>query len=139
MPSSTPLLAADHRAGIVYEIQNGPGRVAVAHSWLAEHAGFLQLPDGARGRWAFAADRGGALVVGEPGAFRRIPIAIPAEHLACDTTGRYVVVTSGLGMNEAPWSDLVSVVDLATDTSVRLRVRTGEPGVVIAPDQLTGE
>ncbi len=139
MPSSTPLLAADHRAGIVYEIQNGPGRVAVADSWLAEHAGFLQLPDGARGRWAFADDRGGALVVGEPGAFRRIPIAIPAEHLACDTTGRYVVVTSGLGMNEAPWSDLVSVVDLATDTSVRLRVRTGEPGVVIAPDQLTGE
>ncbi|MGH3690986.1 MAG: hypothetical protein ACRDT7_12570, partial [Microbacterium sp.] len=62
-----------------------------------------------------------------------------AEHLACDPAGRHVVVTTGLGMNEEPWSDLVSVVDLAGDSSVRFRVRTGEPGVVLAPDQATGE
>lgn len=139
MPSLPPLLAADHRAGVVYEIHDGSRRVAVADSWLAEHAGFLRLPAGASGRWAFADDRGGALVVGGADAVRRIPIAIPAEHLACDLTGRHVVVTSGLGMNEEAWSDLVSVVDLAAGSSVRFRVRTGEPGVVIAPDQVSGE
>lgn len=139
MSSSTPLLAADHRAGVVYEIRDGSRRVAVADSWLAEHAGFLRLPTGAAGRWAFADDRGGALVVGDTDAVRRIPIAIPAEHLACDPSGRHVVVTSGLGMNEEAWSDLVSVVDLTTDSSVRFRVRTGEPGVVLAPDQASGE
>lgn len=139
MSSSTPLLAADHRAGVVYEIHDDSRRVVVADSWLAEHAGFLRLPAGAPGRWAFADDRGGALVVGAAASSRRIPIAIPAEHLACDPTGRHVVVSTGLGMNEEAWSDLISVVDLATDTSVRFRVRTGEPGVVIAPDQATGE
>lgn len=139
MSSSLPLLAADHRAGIVYEIQNGSRRVVVADAWLAEHAGFLRLPAGASGRWAFADDRGGALVVGGAGEVRRIPIAIPAEHLTCDASGRHVVVTSGLGMNEAAWSDLVSVVDLAAGSSARFRVRTGEPGVVIAPDQASGD
>jgi hypothetical protein len=139
MSSSTPLLAADHRAGVVYEIRDDSRRVAVADSWLAEHAGFLRLPAGSSGRWAFADDRGGALVIGDADSVRRVPIAIPAEHLACDSTGRHVVVTSGLGMNEEPWTDLVSVVDLATDSSMRFRVRTGEPGVVVAPDQATGE
>ncbi|WP_136023919.1 hypothetical protein [Microbacterium sp. K27] len=139
MSSSIPLLAADHRAGVVYEIHDGSRRVAVADSWLAEHAGFLRLPAGSSGRWAFADDRGGALVIGDADSVRRVPIAIPAEHLACDPSGRHVVVTSGLGMNEEAWTDLVSVVDLATDSSVRFRVRTGEPGVVVAPDQATGE
>lgn len=139
MPSPAPLLAADHRAGVVYEIRDTARRVAVAESWLAEHAGFLRLPAGARGRWAFADDRGGSLIVGDAESVRRIPIAIPAEHLACDATGRHVVVTTGLGMNGEPWSDLVSVVDLVADSSVRFRVRTGEPGVAIAPDQVSGE
>ncbi|WP_254408314.1 hypothetical protein [Streptomyces sp. AC495_CC817] len=141
MLSSLPLLAADHRAGIVYEIDDAHRRVAVADVWLAEHAGILRLPSlpsGAPDRWAFADDRGGALVVAGADAVRRIPVAIPAEHLACDPSGRYVVVTTGLGMNEEPWSDLVSVVDLATDSSVRFRVRTGEPGVVVVPDQSSG-
>ncbi|MCB8043868.1 hypothetical protein JM654_05290 [Microbacterium oxydans] len=110
----------------------------MADSWLAEHAGFLRLPSGANDRWAFADDRGGALVVGGD-AVRRIPIAIPAEHLACDPSGRHVVVTSGLGMNDEAWSDLVTVVDLATDSSTRFRARVGEPGVVVAPDQASGE
>ena len=139
MASFLPLLAADHRAGTVYEIRDDSRRVAVADSWLAEHAGFLRLPAGAPARWAFADDRGGALVVGDEESVRRIPIAIPAEHLAADPEGRHVVVTSGLGLNEEPWSDLVTVADLATDSSVRFRVRTGEPGVVVASDQVSGE
>ncbi|WP_435748858.1 hypothetical protein [Microbacterium sp. PMB16] len=139
MPSTTPLLAADHRAGVVYEIRDASRRVAVANSWLAEHAGFLRLPIGAHGRWAFADDRGGALVVGDAESVRRIPIAIPAEHLACDATGRHVVVTTGLGMSGEAWSDVVSVVDLVADSSVRFRARTGEPGVAITPDQASGE
>lgn len=139
MPSSLPLLAADHRAGTVFEIHGDSRRVAVADSWLAEHAGFLRLPSGAKGRWAFADDRGGALVVGGGDTVRRIPIAIPAEHLACDPSGRHVVVSSGLGANEKAWSDLVTVVDLATDSSVRFRARVGEHGVVVAPDQASGE
>lgn len=139
MPSSFPLLAADHRAGIVYEIHGDSRRVAVADSWLAEHAGFLRLPAAASDRWAFADDRGGALVVADADGVRRIPIALPAEHLACDSAGRHVVVTTGLGMNEEAWSDVVSVVDLAADSSVRFRVRSGEPGVAIAPDQASGE
>lgn len=138
MLSSLPLLAADHRAGTVFEIHGDSRRVAVADSWLAEHAGFLRLPSGANDRWAFADDRGGALVVGG-GTVRRIPIAIPAEHLACDPSGRHVVVTSGLGMNDEAWSDLVTVVDLATDSSTRFRARVGEPGVAVAPDQASGE
>ena len=50
MSSSPPPLAADHRAGVVYEIRDDSRRVAVADSWLAEHAGFLRLPTGAAGR-----------------------------------------------------------------------------------------
>ncbi|MCR2185637.1 hypothetical protein NSX52_24060, partial [Salmonella enterica] len=75
MSSSTPLLAADHRAGVVYEIQDGSRRVADPDSWLAEHAGFLHLPAGSSGRWAFADDRGGALVIADADSVRRVPIA----------------------------------------------------------------
>ncbi|WP_341976323.1 hypothetical protein LTA6_000870 [Microbacterium sp. LTA6] len=138
MPSSHPLLVADYRADVVYAVDGSLPRVVV-EATLAEHAGFLALPKGASGRWAFADDADGALVVGDDSSVRRIPIAIPAEHIACDHDGRHVVVTSGMGMNEAPWSDVVTVVDLVRESSVRFRARTGEPGVVVAADQTTGE
>ena len=142
---SPTLVLADHRAGRWRTSEPGGAPGLWSTATLAEHAGVLTLPAGAPGgaRTVFADDALGTLVVldgaGQP---RRVPIAIPAEHLACDPTGRYVVVTTGLGASWDPWSDLVTVVDLADasgTTAVRVRVRTGEPGVVIVPDVGTGE
>ncbi|MDA2811902.1 hypothetical protein O4J56_14760 [Nocardiopsis sp. RSe5-2] len=130
------LFVADHRAGRTYTA-DGTGVRPLGRGHLAEHAGVLALPrDGATGaELAFVDDRAGALVVHGPGGERRIPVAIPAEHLACDPTGRHVVVTSGLGANEAPWSDVVTVADLRSGDSVRFRSRSGEPGVLVVPDR----
>jgi len=138
MLSATALLAADHRAGTVFSLDGHSRRVVASGALLAEHAGFLVLPPEARDSWAFADDRGGALVVCGPDGIRRLPIAIPAEHLAASADGSQVVVTPGLGANDEAWNDVVTVVDLARDSSVRFRTRTGEPGVVIAPDRATG-
>ncbi|KNY05268.1 hypothetical protein [Microbacterium sp. GCS4] len=138
MPSVNPLLVADHRAGTLFSLDASSRRVVVPDAWLAEHAGFLRLPPAGNDSWAFADDRGGALVVGGPDGVRRIPIAIPAEHLAASPDGRHVVVTPGLGANEEAWNDVVTVVDLARNTSVRFRTRAGEPGVLIVPDRVTG-
>lgn len=136
MSPATALLAADHRAGAVFSLD---GRVVAPDARLAEHAGFLVLPPDARDAWAFADDRGGALVVRGADGIRRIPIAIPAEHLAASEDGRHVIVTPGLGANDEAWNDVVTVVDLVRDSSVRFRTRAGEPGVVIAPDRVTRE
>lgn len=139
MSSANPLLAADHRAGTVFSIDDTSRRVVVPDAWLAEHGGFLTLPSGGPDSWAFADDRGGALVVVGRDRVRRLPIAVPAEHLAASPDGRHVVVTPGLGANEEAWNDVVTVVDLARDTSVRFRTRVGEPGVVLVPDRITGQ
>lgn len=142
---SPTLVLADHRAGRWRTSQPGGAPGPWSRATLAEHAGVLTLPAGAPGgaRAVFADDALGTLVVLDgAGQARRVPVAIPAEHLACDPTGRYVVVTTGLGASWDPWSDLVTVVDLADPsgtTAVRVRVRTGEPGVVIVPDVGTGE
>lgn len=138
MLRATSLLAADHRAGILFGLDARSRRVITSDARLAEHAGFLVLPPDARDSWAFADDRGGALVVCGPEGIRRIPIAIPAEHLAASADGRHVVVTPGLGANDKAWNDVVTVVDLAHDSSVRFRTRAGEPGVVIVSDRVTG-
>ncbi|MER6942012.1 hypothetical protein ABTX24_10190 [Nocardioides sp. NPDC127514] len=142
---SPTLVLADHRASRWQTSQPGDAPGPWSTATLAEHAGVLTLPAGAPGgaRAVFADDALGTLVVIDgAGQARRVPIAIPAEHLACDPTGRYVVVTTGLGASWDPWSDLVTVVDLADPsgaTAVRVRVRAGEPGVVIVPDAGTGE
>ncbi|MFE6646949.1 hypothetical protein ACFVJS_10330 [Nocardioides sp. NPDC057772] len=139
------LVLADHRAGRWRAFDPGASPGPWSSATLAEHAGVLTLPAGAPGgaRAVFADDALGTLVVIDgAGQARRVPVAIPAEHLACDPTGRFVVVTTGLGASWEPWSDLVTVVDLADasgTTSVRVRVRVGEPGVVIVPDAGTGE
>ncbi|MFW5418735.1 hypothetical protein J0910_19155 [Nocardiopsis sp. CNT-189] len=134
------LFVADYRAGRTYTLDGGGVRARGA-GVLAEHAGVLALPgDGAAGaEWAFVDDRAGALVVLGPGGERRVPVAIPGEHLACDASGRYVLVTTGLGANAAPWSDVATVVDLRAGESVRFRSRTGEPGALVVPDQAGGE
>ncbi|MFD0776221.1 hypothetical protein ACFQZ2_19995, partial [Streptomonospora algeriensis] len=134
------LVVADYRAARNYAVGDGSLR-ELGGGVLAEHAGFLTLPhrDGSPAEWAFADDRSGSLVVGEPGGERRHPIAIPAEHLACDPAGRYVAVTTGAGAGTEPWSDVVTLVDLDAQAPVRFRVRTGEPGVMITPDQLSGD
>ncbi len=48
--------------------------------------------------------------------------------------GRHLAVTTGLGRNEAAWSDLLTAVDLAAPEgarTVRVRTRVGEPGVTV--------
>ncbi|MFB9799779.1 hypothetical protein [Streptomonospora salina] len=134
------LVIADYRAARTYAVDDGSVR-ELGGGVLAEHAGFLTLPhrDGSPAQWAFADDRAGSLVVGGPGGERCHPIAIPAEHLACDPTGRYVAVTTGAGANTEPWSDVVTLVDLEARAPRRFRVRTGEPGVMITPDQRSGD
>lgn len=133
------LLIADYRAGHTYAVEDGTLRQLGA-GVLAEHAGFLTLPAGpaTKARWAFVDDGAGALVLGGPDGERRIPVAIPGEHLAVDASGRYIVVTTGLGANAEPWSDVVTVVDLAREEAVRFRVRTGEPGAAIVADRSSG-
>ncbi|GAB3474490.1 hypothetical protein [Nocardiopsis coralliicola] len=134
------LLVADYRAGRTYAVADGAVR-PLGTAVLAEHAGVLALPRNGAGTdsWAFVDDRCGALVASDFTQERRFPVAIPAEHLACDPSGRYVAVTTGLGANAAPWSDVVSLVDRDAGTAVRFRSRTGEPGVLIAADQAGGE
>ncbi|GAA2450048.1 hypothetical protein [Streptomyces macrosporus] len=141
MTASPVLLAADHVAGAVHLLALPEGR-PLAHltdRHVSEHAGFLALPGD---RVAFVDDRAGELVVlapfeaargGEP-VVATVPVAVPAEHLAADPTGRHVVVTTGLGRAEEPWSDLLTAVDLAAaggPHAVRVRTRVGEPGATL--------
>ncbi|MGP4110802.1 hypothetical protein ACTWP5_07780 [Streptomyces sp. 4N509B] len=128
------LLVSDHVAGHVHvlTVPDGieTGRLTRRH--LSEHAGFLALPGG---RTACVDDRRGELLVLAPFGHAlveaTIPVAVPAEHLAVDPSGRWVAVTTGLGRNDGPWSDLLTVVDLATGDAARTRTRVGEPGVTV--------
>jgi hypothetical protein len=111
MPADTPvLLISDHVDGSVH-VLTVPGGVVVGSltgRHLSEHAGFLALPGG---RVACVDDRRGELLVLDPFAEklveRAVPVAVPAEHLACDPSGRRLAVTTGLGENAEPWSDLL--------------------------------
>jgi hypothetical protein len=141
--SRRQLVITDYRARHTFALsEDGDGIVGMPGSEvLAEHAGVLTLParEGRESGWAFVDDRGGALVVVRGNASpRRIPVGIPAEHLAGDASGRYAVVTTGVGANPQVWSDVVTVVDLDRDESVRFRTRAGEPGVMVVPDQSDG-
>ncbi|MEU0390257.1 hypothetical protein [Streptomyces chartreusis] len=138
MTAAPPLLlASDHVAGSVHllTVPDGTeaGRLTGRH--LSEHAGFLALPGG---RTACVDDRRGELLVLDPFGDvlveTAIPVAVPAEHLACDPSGRWVAVTTGLGKNGEPWSDLLTVVDLTTGDAARVRTRVGEPGVTVLGD-----
>ncbi|EGE40027.1 MULTISPECIES: hypothetical protein [Streptomyces] len=141
-PHAPPrLLVSDHVAGRIslLDLPDGTERAELHHRHLAEHAGFLALPDGLT---ACVDDRAGELLVldpygpgaGHPFVRRRIPVAVPAEHLAADPRGRHLAVTTGLGRNEEAWTGLLTAVDLdAPDgaVAVRVRGRTGEPGVTV--------
>lgn len=136
---TSPLLLADHRAGWWRVLSDdGEPLTDPAPAHLAEHAGVLRLPGTAPGglRALFADDRAGTLV-GVGGALA-VPVAIPAEHLAADPEGRYVACSTGLGASFTPWSDLLTVADLRTGAVTRVRVRVGEPGVVVVRDVETG-
>ncbi|MGZ3119709.1 YncE family protein [Streptomyces sp. H62] len=135
MPADTPvLLVSDHVDGAVHVLTVPDGTVVgrLTGRHLSEHAGFLPLPGG---RVACVDDRRGELLVLDPFAERlvelTVPVAVPAEHLACDPSGRMLAVTTGLGENTAPWSDLLTVLDLVTGDTARARTRVGEPGVTV--------
>ncbi|MEV1048086.1 hypothetical protein [Streptomyces sp. NPDC049916] len=140
-PPPPRLLVSDHVAGRVslLDLPDGTERAVLEHRHLSEHAGFLALPGGLV---ACVDDRAGELLVLDPygpdpaGALvrRRIPVAIPAEHLAAAPDGRRLAVTTGLGRNEEAWTGLLTAVDLdAPDgaVAVRVRGRSGEPGVTV--------
>ncbi|WP_059008180.1 hypothetical protein [Streptomyces specialis] len=134
MTAGPLLLVSDHVAGAgrVLSVPDGPGTGRLTGRHLSEHAGFLALPGG---RIACVDDRRGELLVLAPFAGElveaAIPVAVPAEHLAADPSGRWVAVTTGLGRNDEPWSDLLTVVDLTTGDAARTRTRVGEPGVTV--------
>ncbi|MFD5107689.1 YncE family protein [Streptomyces cinereoruber] len=133
MPASA-LLVSDHVDGAVHVLTVPDGTVTkrLTGRHLSEHAGFLALPGG---RVACVDDRRGELLVLDPFGDElvelAVPVAVPAEHLACDPTGRRLAVTTGLGKNGEPWSDLLTVVDLTTGEAARVRTRVGEPGVTV--------
>ncbi|QGZ51615.1 hypothetical protein GPZ77_27410 [Streptomyces sp. QHH-9511] len=141
MPLPPRLLVADQVAGgiTVLDLPSGRTVAVVEGRHLAEHAGFLALPGG---RSAFVDELAGELVVldpygpeaGRPLTETTVPVATPAEHLAADASGRRLAVTTGLGRNEEPWSDLLTVVELRPGRrplAARVRTRTGEPGVTL--------
>ncbi|NYV77007.1 hypothetical protein [Streptomyces sp. UH6] len=139
MPASPAvLLVSDHVDGCVHVVTVPDGEVVarLTGRHLSEHAGFLALLGG---RTACVDDRRGELLVLDPFGDRlveaAVPVAVPAEHLAGDPAGRRLAVTTGLGRNTEPWSDLLTVVDLATDEAARVRTRTGEPGVTLTGGQ----
>ncbi|NGO72992.1 hypothetical protein, partial [Streptomyces boncukensis] len=136
------LLVADQVAGALYVLDLPDGRISATLTGrhLAEHAGFLALPGG---RWAFADDLAGEVVVldphgpeaGRPLVAATVPVATPAEHLAADPAGRRLAVTTGLGRSGEPWSDVLTAVDLEAPDgprAVRVRTRVGEPGVTLS-------
>ncbi|MEV8389065.1 MULTISPECIES: hypothetical protein [unclassified Streptomyces] len=145
MPLPPRLLVADQVAGRItlLDLPDGTERTAMSGRHLAEHAGFLAL----RGdRTAFVDDRAGELLVldpygpdaGRPLLETAVPVATPAEHLSADPTGRYLAVTTGLGRNWEAWTDLLTAVDLGAPgraDAVRVRTRTGEPGVTVVGGQ----
>ncbi|MFE9773210.1 hypothetical protein ACFYOV_16325 [Streptomyces sp. NPDC005931] len=134
MTTDPLLLVSDHVAGVLHVLTVPDGnpvhRLTDRH--LSEHAGFLPLPGG---RVACVDDGRGELLVLDPFAAEPVraaaPVAVPAEHLAADPSGRLVAVTTGLGANAEPWSDLLTVADLATGRTARVRTRVGEPGVTV--------
>ncbi|NEY34589.1 hypothetical protein GTU99_20695 [Streptomyces sp. PRKS01-65] len=135
MPAAAPvLLVSDHVDGFLHVVTVPDGAVTgrLTDRHISEHAGFLALPGG---RVACVDDRRGELLVLDPFADElveaAVPVAVPAEHLACDPSGRRLAVTTGLGKNAEPWSDLLTVVDLATGEAARVRTRAGEPGVTV--------
>lgn len=141
MPLGPRLIVADQLAGEIRVFDPRDGRLTarIGGRHLAEHAGFLALPDD---RVACVDDRAGELLVldpygpesGRPLLGHRVPVAVPAEHLAADPTGRRIAVTTGLGRNQRAWSDQLTAVDLAAEggpDAVRVRTRIGEPGVTV--------
>ncbi|MFF7856196.1 hypothetical protein [Streptomyces sp. NPDC007904] len=133
--TTDPLLLVSGQVEGVVRVLTVPDGVEVHRltgRHLSEHAGFLALPGG---RVACVDDRRGELLVLDPFGGElvtaAVPVAVPAEHLAADPSGRLLAVTTGLGKNAEPWSDLLTVVDLATGEAGRVRTRVGEPGVTV--------
>lgn len=132
------LLISDQLAGQIHllHIPSGTPLARVEGRHLSEHTGFLALPGGRR---ACVDERAGELLLLDPAGAARggplvelaLPVAVPAEQLAADPTGRYLALSTGLGAQDGPWSELLTVIDLTTRDCVRVRTRPGEPGVSV--------
>jgi len=135
------LVVADQKAGTLYALD--PHTAVIVRqdtdTVVAEHAGFLALPGD---RLAYVDDAAGELVVldiftpAPDWRESKVSVAIPGEHLAASNDGRFVAVTTGLGLAFEPWSDLITLTDrqATRPRSRRFRTRRGEPGVIIARD-----
>ena len=132
------LILADQRQHCLYAIDAETLNIETIDSdtVLAEHAGFLQLPDH---RIAYLDDAYGELVLlakTEKGftASQRVAIAIPGEHLTVSPDGRWILVGTGFGAEFSATTDQITLVDLYPENLSRprpYRVRTvpGEHGV----------
>lgn len=132
------LILADQRQHCLYAIDAETLNIETIDSdtVLAEHAGFLQLPDH---RIAYLDDAYGELVLlakTEKGftTSQRVAIAIPGEHLTVSPDGRWILVGTGFGAEFSATTDQITLVDLYPENLSRprpYRVRTapGEHGV----------
>lgn len=132
------LILADPQQRCLYDINTETLNAEVINpdTVLAEHAGFLQLPDH---RIAYLDDAYGELVLlseTEKGitSTERISIAIPGEHLTVSPNGRWILVGTGFGAEFSASTDQVTLIDLHPENLNRprpYRVRTvpGEHGV----------
>ncbi|RII41041.1 hypothetical protein DWB68_14690 [Galactobacter valiniphilus] len=130
-----PLYLADHRAGVLYRLHRN-ALTTVDAGVLSEHAGVAQ----ASCELALWIDEAaGEAVLDTPSGSTRISVAVPAEHVAVDPTGRLALVTPGLGLDLDPWNPVASFVDLESGVAARFRTRPGEPGAGWVRDATTGE
>jgi len=134
--ASGHLVVADIAAATlyVYGLDDLELEATVDDVTLADHAGFLMLPDG---RLLFVDSATEELVAlrldgaAGPEVVGRVPVPMPVSHFAVNPDMTHAVV--GAADEQRP----LTVVDLDSYTSRSLKVEAGEAGVMIGGDPLT--
>ena len=99
---------------------------------VADHPGFLPLPDGrllfvdAEGNQLRVARIGG---VATPGIERSIPLMGSPAHIAVDPEGSHAMVSASSGNDDG--RGFLSLITLADGNVVHVPIATGEPGVAL--------